>query len=243
MVKIKQFEIIGKCLYWSEENTLIIGDLHLGYENCLNEMGIVFPKSQLNETIDGLKFVFEKLNRKTKRIILLGDVKHHFGGILYEESRDINKVLKFLKTKMIRGGEIIITKGNHDNILEPILRNHGGVGLVENAVIKNVLFLHGDSYSSKKSWDFLNSKNTKLVVVAHHHPAITLSEDSKKEKYKCFAYGKSEEYKKEMIYVPSFFSLVEGSDIFSELDLRLTKKKIYAVDSEGKVYDFSKLDN
>jgi len=40
-MKIKQFEIVNRCLYWKEKKALIIGDLHLGYEDSLKESGAI----------------------------------------------------------------------------------------------------------------------------------------------------------------------------------------------------------
>ena len=75
----------------------------------------------------------------------------------------------------------------------------------------------------------------------HFHPAVYISEGIKKEKYKCFLYGKDKKYKKEMVFVPSFFPLVEGVDVSSGLLERrfdVSNFKIYILDENGSVYDF-----
>ena len=75
-MKIERFEAIDRCLYWKEKETLIVGDLHLGYEENLNESGISIPKSQLEETINIFKRIFLEIKKngwKIKEIILLGN--------------------------------------------------------------------------------------------------------------------------------------------------------------------------
>ena len=51
--------------------------------------------------------------------------------------------------------------------------------------------------------------------MGHGHPAVSLSEGVKKEKYKCFLvgkYSKAGNGKRDVIIVLSFFPLVEGTD-------------------------------
>ena len=62
------------------------------------ESGAVFPKTQMEETLDLFKKIFEKMG-KLKRIILLGDVKHYFAGVLRGEFEDFHN----LKSSPITG--------------------------------------------------------------------------------------------------------------------------------------------
>ena len=244
-MKIQDLEIIDRCLFMKKERVLIVGDLHLGYEGYLQEKGWSFPKTQLEETLSVFKRIFEKTREfgKLKKIILLGDVKHYFAGILKEEFSDFYKVIELLKENLTTDGEIIITKGNHDNILEPIIRNYGFVKLVDYFVLGDTMFFHGH----RKSWENLEiyDKKIKTFVLGHFHPAITLQKDAKKEKYKCFLYGKLKKLKKNIIIAPSFFPLVEGSNILacSEINKRLniSNFEVFAIDGNGVVYDFGKL--
>jgi len=189
-MKIKQFEIVNRCLYWKEKKALIIGDLHLGYEDSLKESGAAIPRSQMKETFEILGNVFNKTG-KVKKIILLGDVKHHFKGILKQEREEFLNLVNFLEKNLIEGGEIIITKGNHDNILKPLVENYKNVKLENYLIIEDVLFFHGDFFSLSCVNFHLFDNKIKTVVKAHFHPAIELREGSKKEKYKCFVFSKN----------------------------------------------------
>ncbi len=237
MNKIKGFEIVDRCLYWKAEKTLIVGDLHLGYEDVLFRRGASFPRRQLDETLEIFKKVFEKTG-KVERVILLGDVKHYFAGVLREEFEDFFNVLELIKKNLRKEGKVIITKGNHDNILKPISTNYKEVELLDYFVLKNVLFFHGDKFGFEKVKKELGKKKIKRVVVGHFHPALILSDNVKREKYKCFLLG--EVFEKDFIFVPSFFPLVEGSDINSEVkwNFDLKKKKIFVLSPDGEVFEF-----
>jgi len=237
-MKIERFEAIDRALFWKEEKLLVIGDVHLGYENYLMEHGWSFPKAQMEESFRILREIFKKTG-KVKKIILLGDVKHHFGGILYEEFEDFYKLVDFLDKYLVDDGEILITKGNHDVILEPILnrRKLGHVKLVESLKIGDVVFFHGSPKQFEKLNLELYDKSVKVLVTGHYHPAIVLEEDSKKEKYKAFLFGRLN--KKNTIILPSFFPLVEGLDISNKKEFE--EFEVFLLDGQGKVYDFGKV--
>jgi putative SbcD/Mre11-related phosphoesterase len=242
MTKIERFEAIDRCLFWKQKKILIVGDLHLGYEAYLNERGWTFPKTQVDETIRILKRIFEKTG-KLKEVILLGDVKHYFAGVLNMEFRDVYKVVEFIKKNLDKEGKIIIVKGNHDNILDPVIKNYDYVELKDSYVVSDVLFFHGDKESFKRESNNLSRKECRLVVTGHFHPAVNINQDAKSEKYKCFLYGKDKILKKEMIIVPSFFPLVEGSEVDKENNegRDFSNFNVYAVDDNGKVYGFGKV--
>lgn len=238
MTKIERFEAIDRCLFWRERKTLIVGDLHLGYEDFLAEKGWSFPKTQLEDTINILKKIFEQTGR-LEEVILLGDVKHYFAGVLNGEFSDFKKIVELCNDNLIGGGRIIITKGNHDSILEPLVARwkFDNIKIMEFYGVEDVLFFHGD----KSCWNDLElDKKNKLLVVGHFHPAIMLRESAKSELFKCFLRGKHSG--REMIILPSFFTLVEGTDVSAgklEKWFSVSGFKTYIV--ADRVYDFGKV--
>jgi len=239
MTKIERFEAIGRVLFWGKKKTLVVGDMHLGYEEYLAERGIAVPRSLVGETIEDLRKIFAKTG-KLKEVVLLGDVKHYYAGILSSEFSDVKKIFKLIRENLIEDGKIIIVKGNHDASLEPITREIRGVELVDRYVLDDVMFLHGNKDSIKKAGLELYDKKIKLIVVGHIHPAVYLREDEKVEKYKCFVYGKWK--RKKFIVVPSFFSLVEGLDISENHkvdDFDFSDFRAFLV--ADRVYDFGKI--
>ncbi|MBP7708455.1 metallophosphoesterase [Candidatus Pacearchaeota archaeon] len=243
MTKIYDFEVLDRCLYWKKKKTLIIGDLHLGYESSLSERGYSVPRTQKEENYDILRKIIEKLKNKIERIIFLGDIKHYFGGIFRQEFEDFENLIKFIEKELGTKPPIVITKGNHDNMLQPILANYKNIRLVDYLLEEKRLFVHGDSESTKKCYEIIKSNRCKLVVLGHFHPAFVLKDKKgvKEEKFKCFLYGYSNEFRKEVIFVPSFFPLIEGSDVIKDLEIYEKGMKILAITTDGKNYLFDKI--
>ena len=237
-----KIEYIGKCLRLEVEGKkiLVVGDLHLGYEEVLNQAGIFVTRRMFEEMVKYFDRVFYNVG-KVDYVVLLGDVKHDFGKILRQEWDDILGLFNYLKSKLKKKGEIVIVKGNHDNIIGPIMRK-AGVGVKEYFVIGGYCFVHGD-----KDFKQMADKKIKHWIMGHGHPAVKLSDGVKVEKYKCFLVGKFKG--KKVVIVPSFFEYSKGSDP-RENDLGmawkfpLQKFKVLVVGEEDlEVLDFGILKN
>lgn len=198
-------EFVGKCLVVKEngKRILVIGDLHLGYEEMLNRSGVFVSRKMFEEMISELDRVFLKAG-KVDSVILLGDVKQNFGSIMKQEWQDVNGLFDYLEDKIGRGKEIVIVKGNHDTIIKPIAEKRG-VDVKDFYVVGKFCFLHGD-----KSFEVIYDKKITHWIMGHGHPAVKLSDGLKIEKYKCFLVGKFKG--REIVIVPSFFEYNEGSD-------------------------------
>jgi len=268
----KNIEIIDLALYLKKENILIIADTHIGYEEALNKQGIFVPRFQFKEIIlrldkilkqikktNSLKKIINKKTEKNKikklnKIIINGDIKHEFGTISQQEWRHTLQLLDFLSRYC---NEIILIKGNHDNIIGPIAEKRK-VKVVDSYTInqcrasseankaklnknkKNqILITHGHKIPKKIN------KNIKTIIIAHEHPAVGLREGLKTEVFKCFL---KETYKnKELIVMPSFNLVTEGTDILKEkllspfLHQDLRNFECFTI--ADKVYCFGKLKN
>ena len=229
---------------------LVIADLHIGHEEALNKAGIFIPRTQFKETVSDLEEIFKKIG-KVDEIIVLGDLKHEFGEISQQEWRETQDILDFFKSKVKRGGKVVLIKGNHDTILEPIAKRKElkirdfyiiNYGFKNNKKDKKdkICFLHGH-----KLFPECLDEKIKFLVLGHRHPAIILHDKYKKEKYKCFLVGKYK--RKEVVILPSFFGLIEGTDMISlndrclfisERDLINFQVKIV---ESGKIYNFGRL--
>lgn len=240
-MKIYNFEVIDRCLFLKSERLLVIGDLHLGYEDGLSQSGVAIPRNQLKMTFEIFNRVFLKTGN-VKKIILLGDIKHFFGKILRQEREDVETIINFLCGFLDGDGKIIITAGNHDKILLPLIEKYNNVSIVDRFVFDNMLFIHGDAACVKRSFNNIKDKNTKLIILGHFHPAYLLKDKKsiKEEKFKCFLYGKSKEYGKNVIFVPSFFPLIEGGDIKNDLEIYNGGMRVVLITDDGKTYNFNK---
>ena len=199
---------IGKCLLIEEKGKriLVIGDLHLGYEEMMNRAGVFISRKMYQEMIDDLNKIFENAG-KIDIIVLLGDVKHDFGGLMKQEWNDVLQLCDYLRDKIGKKGKIVITRGNHDNFLKTVAWKFKDkkIEIVDYFVMGKYCFLHGD-----KIYDIVKNKNVGIVVLGHGHPALTLIDKTKSEKYKCFLEGKWKG--KRVIIAPSFIEYSEGSD-------------------------------
>ena len=230
----QNIEIINLSLWIKNKQTLIVSDVHLGLEESMHLKGIMVPKQQSQLIIESFKKILAKVKPKT--IIINGDLKHNFSKNLKQEWDDTFKLINFLKQKC---QELIFIKGNHDNFLVTIA-NQKEINVVDEYQTGTILITHGDKIKEI-------NKEIKTIIIGHEHPAISLQDKSKIEKFKCFLKGKYK--RKELIVMPSFNPLSYGSDIFNEnrfspyLD-DISKFEVFVVgDKEvfgfGKIKDFS----
>ena len=232
---------------------LVIGDIHIGYDEQFHGRA-VFPGMQLKEIIGKLEGVFEFLKKEkiiVKKIILLGDVKHDFGQITDTEWRETLQLLDYLKEKTGEKGKIIVVKGNHDMKLNPILRKKE-LALMDYYKVKkkgkSICFFHGN-----KLFKQCLDSQTDILVFGHLHPAITLCNNYKSEKYKCFLKGT---WKRKGVYIlPCFSSFIVGYNLnlleeekyFFDIVDRISNKILMDFNviiynpKENKEYDFGKL--
>ena len=226
-------EAVHTALWFPSVKVLIIGDIHIGYEEALNKRGMMIPRLQFGEMVKRIEKILKPLN-KIEKIIINGDLKHEFGTISEQEWRN---VLKFLDLLAKHCNEIILIKGNHDMILGPIARKRN-VKVVDYCLINKVLIIHGDKIPSK---DVLQQAST--IIIGHEHPAVSLKDGARIETFKCFLKGK---YKgKNLIVLPSFNAVVGGTNVMCDKTLspflkqNLDDFEVFAV--EDKIYDFGKL--
>lgn len=239
MNKKKYFIFLSKTLFFPKQGILTIGDLHLGYDEMIKEQGINLPFNQLEETKKELEIIFKRIKAlyTLKKIILLGDIKHHF-QFQREEISDLRNFLRFLE-KYTNKENIILIKGNHDTFT---LKDYE----LKNFHIENeIAFTHGEKDFS----ELYTNKDIKTIVISHIHPAVLIKDkiNIKKEKYKCFLVGKYK--RKQFIILPSFFSITEGSEISEykkgeKYQQIIPKDKLksfetYVIGKNG-VYDFGK---
>ena len=235
MVRIK---FIGKTIYLENQKILVIGDLHLGYDLMLKEKGIGFPFNQTKNTLKEIKTIIQKIGKKKiRKIIFLGDIKHNFEfkkQEFFEKKEFFNELKKFISKS-----EIIKIKGNHDTTNNPEYLDY--------YIYEDLFFSHGDRFFLE-----MINKKIKTIIIGHIHPAVVISDKIKikKEKFKTFLKGK---YKnKNIIIVPSFFPMIQGTEINENYEKKsnwsivseqeLKKLNTYVI-GKNKIYKFGKYGN
>lgn len=246
---LPQIEIVSLGLYFVKHDLLALGDVHIGYEEALNKQGVLVPRFAFKEMMEKLEqMILQCLSlsgkRKISTILVNGDLKHEFGKISETEWRH---TVRFLKLLGQYTDHIVLVKGNHDKILEPIAKTKG-LELVSSYQIAGILFLHGDVVL-----DAASDKSVKTIIIGHEHPAVSVNQWPRTEKYKAFLFGKWKKSKiafrsKQLIVMPSFSLVTEGTDVLKEslLSPFLRGQDIQSFDCYiigDQPYHFGKLEN
>ena len=224
---------VDLALYIPSIATAVMSDFHFGYEESLTRQGLLVPRQQFRRTMERLEYIFTRI--KPRIIVLNGDLKHEFGHITRQEWNDTTKLIEYL---LQRCEKLIIVKGNHDVILGPIA-SRKIIELVKEYRDGTYLIVHGDEIPTLSG--------VKTIIIGHDHPAITLRDKGKYEKFKCFLKGP---YKRRiLIATPAFNVLTEGSDIMKEHTLSpflqgsLSDFEVWAIPEAEKVLYFGRLRN
>lgn len=145
------------------ERSLIISDLHLGWEISFAEKGIFIP-SQTSRMLTRLLSVIE--NQKPDRLVIIGDVKQSIPRISLEEWRTIPLFFERLESAV---SEVWVAKGNHDGDLEPLtppsVRILPSSGFTLGEAPRVGLF-HGHA------WPSTEVLTSNLLVMGHIHPVL-----------------------------------------------------------------------
>ena len=229
-------EMVGLGLFIPKEKTLIVADLHLGYEAALNKQGVFLPRFNFKDIKAELKSIFKRAGR-LKRVVIAGDLKHEFGNLAFTEWREVLDSLGFM---LEHADNLVLVQGNHDKILGPIAERSKMTVLKQGLPLLDgeILVLHGDKIPEKSA----AFKKAKVLVVGHEHPVVALQEEGRREKFKCFLKGKWKG--KTVLALPSLIKVTQGSNILNETILSPFLKDIENFEAwlvEDKPYYFGKV--
>ncbi|MDH7477737.1 MAG: metallophosphoesterase [Candidatus Bathyarchaeota archaeon] len=147
-----------------QRKTLVIVDLHIGWEMALSEKGIHVPTQTLR-LLKKLKYLISTY--KPEKLLILGDVKHTVVTAELGEWQDIPEFFDELK-KQIK--EIWVIRGNHDGNLEPLLPENIKVISATGITLGEAGFFHGHRWPSPMLM------KCKTLVMGHIHPVVALQD-------------------------------------------------------------------
>jgi len=142
------------------QRTLVIADLHIGWEVALAQEGIHVP-SQTPKMLNKLLQIIDLC--KPSSLLFLGDVKHTIAKVELEEWRDIPDFFEALTNKV---HDIRVILGNHDGNLEPLLPEKVKILPSTGIVEHNVGFFHGNAWLAP---ELLACRS---LVMGHIHPTV-----------------------------------------------------------------------
>ncbi|MGD2073183.1 MAG: metallophosphoesterase, partial [Candidatus Thorarchaeota archaeon] len=159
-----QFEDRALILCFNELTSLVVADLHLGYESeLLQNKGVIFPK-QHPIMLKRLTTLIEKYD--IDRLYIIGDVKHTLGADCKFNWKSVPEFLSALQNTV----ELFVIPGNHDGDLESLMPRSMNLEDVRGVTIKNtntsVGLFHGHT------WPSSGLLSAKIFVIGHNHPTI-----------------------------------------------------------------------
>lgn len=135
------------------KDALVMADIHIGITREIWEKGVSLPPqiASLAERVNKLK----KLTG-TKRLIIIGDVKHKVPGIALGEFRDVPEFFEKIAYR-----NVVVVKGNHDGNIERLLPDN--VRVKKSLALGECLLTHG--HRNVKT-------NKKIIVIGHNQPHV-----------------------------------------------------------------------
>jgi len=162
-MNFESFSKLSLELKTSLGKTLILADPHIAFELSRGIRIRTYFEKKLAEFIN---------SNNPDLVILLGDIKEPIGMSTFTKKL----LLEFFSN--LRDFRIIITKGNHDGLIEEIVKEFPNVKVVSHFLLDDVLFIHG--HQNLPDMEF------KKAVLGHIHPAVSVKVGDVVRKAKCF---------------------------------------------------------
>ncbi len=166
-----------RCLYWEEENALIVSDLHLGKSGHFRKEGIAIPQSIYKADLQRL--VTQLYLFKAEKLIIVGDMTHS------RANKELDLFIRWRRDFSTLEVELI--RGNHD-ILDDNWYEEADITVHEKKKISGpFLFLHDLQMRSKLG----DNEQTLYSFTGHMHPGINIRGKGKQSlTFPCFYFAK-----------------------------------------------------
>jgi len=172
--------------------TLIVADLHLGYEIAMAREGFYLPRV-FHEVVEDLKSLIER--ERPKRLVIDGDLKHSF----VPEWRERAELRAFFEEISPLVDDVILVRGNHD--VGTMWLRELGIEIVEEFKVGNWKLVHGHKLVEGERF-----------IIGHEHPAIRLRDEvGALIKIPVFLMSKK------LIVLPAFSPWAYGNDVLREI--------------------------
>ncbi len=209
------------------ERTIAVGDLHIGMEEKFSGLGIAFPNAA---KMLGSEIRKVCSSNNSKKVVLLGDVKHRLTNITKEDLQSLRDFFGELA-----GIEVMIAKGNHDAYIEKYLDEIHVKAVVEKEILlSDCALMHGNAMPSEEA------VTEKYLICGHGHIAAQINGVDKrvwvvapagegmKEHYKSYNEGIK------LVAAPAFNRLITGTRLGYESEEHMPLLN-------NKLFDFEKL--
>jgi DNA ligase-associated metallophosphoesterase len=162
-----------RCLFWEEENTLIVADMHLGKSGHFRKSGIAIPqtvyKDDLQRLISQLYFF------KVDRLIFVGDLTHSTAN------KELDLFVKWRRDFSLL--EIELIKGNHDILKDNWYKDTNISVTLDHLIKDRFCFRHDAELCDEEYYTFSG----------HVHPGISLKGKGQQSlRFPCFYFAKNQ---------------------------------------------------
>lgn len=154
-------------LYHDKTRTLLLADIHLGYEEAVAEEGVYLPRAQLEYFKREIGSVVDEVS--IERVVVIGDLKHRFDRLSRQEKTEITEAVEYLRSRGVQ--EIVLVRGNHDNYVS-YLAERLGVRVVDYLLLDDILLIHG--HTDPLQDQRIDISSVRVIVYGHEHPSIVL---------------------------------------------------------------------
>ncbi|MEJ7735824.1 MAG: ligase-associated DNA damage response endonuclease PdeM [Chitinophagaceae bacterium] len=169
-----------RVLFWENENTLIVSDLHFGKTGHFRKSGIAVPQTVFKEDLQRL--IAQLQHFSPRQLLVVGDLFH---SVANKELNLFRKWRDDLPDLSIR-----LVKGNHDILKEEWYAN-AGITVDSGGVMVNGFCFTHDHESCQANNDLTNNKTKAYTISGHIHPGIKVKGLGRQSLcLPCFYFGK-----------------------------------------------------
>ncbi len=166
-----------RCIFWEEENTLILADLHFGKTGHFRKNGIAIPQPAFLEDLQRLLTLISHC--KPQKIIAVGDLFHSKANKEHELfakwRNDFNQI------------EFVLVKGNHDILTSHWYEETGIVVHHSYYTIGQFGFMHDPADVPDMPED------VSFVFSGHLHPGVRIQGLGKQSlRFPCYYFTKNQ---------------------------------------------------
>jgi DNA ligase-associated metallophosphoesterase len=165
-----------RCIFWEEEQALIVSDLHFGKTGHFRKHGIAVPQAVYREDLQRLLAQIQYF--RPTQLLIAGDLFHS------RENKELELFLKWRKD--FEGLAIRLVKGNHDILHEDWYEAADIMISPEKWQAGDFLFMHDIESSAGDAHTGL------YAFTGHIHPGIRLNGMGRQSlRFPCFYFGAS----------------------------------------------------
>ena len=198
-------------LYWADEKTLVVSDLHFEKGSSFAMRGVMLPPYDTRATLRRLKALIERF--RPARVISLGDAFHDAGAEARMDEADAEAI-----DALVASTDWIWVLGNHDPA--PPKRFKGEVAIAKR--IGDLVFRHEPTSGAAPG-----------EIAGHLHPCAKIIADGRTQRRRCFASDG------ERLVMPAFGAYTGGLNVLDEAFAPLLSSvAVWAMGRRG-VYPFT----